>query len=485
MVVLIAKVVVAVSILGIAVVVARKYYSHSTPHNAGADGTISRGRFERSRFGIGTIRHAAYSLARYVGSGVSVVTREASRLLQIPGRGARGKALFQSARHLCARQLGALRSRLAPSKGPQFTEHPIAEPEEEIPRQSRQEGQSGNMAIKSKRSALARKTSKVAARVLPYARALGLKLQHGTESALRQAKPKILKTGRFLGSRSQEAFHAGLSLVRKGGHALQECVQTGLDKVEHVRMRQKEHAERMRKKQEFLGKLMKNVENDRNNGKEKESPEVALASVPKKVSEPKPAKLKAPKVGNLRESVAGTLEKRGARPMPVQEKSSAPESESRPPLAREPKAAPGVSVRIEHEWGEKSYARKPLRPRGESDKAPWWSIIIPKARKRGSTRGEESARHIPVTIKSLPADDRVNRERAAAILRHQERKLLQQIVEHPRDIALYKRLGYVYLELDQPNDAKDCFAQAIKLGSQDPLVRRELQRLMVMRGLTD
>lgn len=70
-----------------------------------------------------------------------------------------------------------------------------------------------------------------------------------------------------------------------------------------------------------------------------------------------------------------------------------------------------------------------------------------------------------------------NRERMENILREQEAILIKQIVKNPKDIALYKRLGFVYLELSEWGDAKECFEQAMKLGSQDPIIRHELKRL--------
>jgi len=82
----------------------------------------------------------------------------------------------------------------------------------------------------------------------------------------------------------------------------------------------------------------------------------------------------------------------------------------------------------------------------------------------------------PATPSPAPGEIE-NLARMERILREQERILIQEIVKKPKDIALYKRLGFVYVELGEVADARECFEQAVRLGSQDPLIRHELKKL--------
>src|SRR3989338_1454763 len=84
----------------------------------------------------------------------------------------------------------------------------------------------------------------------------------------------------------------------------------------------------------------------------------------------------------------------------------------------------------------------------------------------------EGARSAP-----LSGGEVENLARMERILREQERILIQEIVKKPKDIALYKRLGFVYVELGEIADARECFEQAVRLGSQDPLIRHELKKI--------
>jgi tetratricopeptide (TPR) repeat protein len=63
------------------------------------------------------------------------------------------------------------------------------------------------------------------------------------------------------------------------------------------------------------------------------------------------------------------------------------------------------------------------------------------------------------------------------ILKHKEAVLLRAVADNPRDISLYKRLGFLYLELDESSEARHCFEQALKLGSQDEQVKQSLEKL--------
>lgn len=61
-----------------------------------------------------------------------------------------------------------------------------------------------------------------------------------------------------------------------------------------------------------------------------------------------------------------------------------------------------------------------------------------------------------------------------ALFHQKEEQLLLQITKNPKNPSSYKRLGKVYLQLDNWQDARQCFEHAIKLGARDP----ELQQLL-------
>ncbi|KKU82383.1 MAG: Tetratricopeptide TPR_2 repeat protein [Parcubacteria group bacterium GW2011_GWA2_47_8] len=72
-----------------------------------------------------------------------------------------------------------------------------------------------------------------------------------------------------------------------------------------------------------------------------------------------------------------------------------------------------------------------------------------------------------------------NADRTLALLKREERALLEAIMRTPRDIRLYKRLGVVYQELGAEQDAQRCFKEALRRGSQDPEVRKALAHVHV------
>jgi len=60
------------------------------------------------------------------------------------------------------------------------------------------------------------------------------------------------------------------------------------------------------------------------------------------------------------------------------------------------------------------------------------------------------------------------------LFQKKEEQLLLQIMKNPKNPSGYKKLGKVYLQIDNWKDARKCFEHAIKLGARDP----ELQQLL-------
>lgn len=57
------------------------------------------------------------------------------------------------------------------------------------------------------------------------------------------------------------------------------------------------------------------------------------------------------------------------------------------------------------------------------------------------------------------------------ILQRKEQGLLDAIVKNPQNPNFYKKLGKVYLLMNNLEDARNCFEYAVKLGAQDPEVK--------------
>lgn len=57
------------------------------------------------------------------------------------------------------------------------------------------------------------------------------------------------------------------------------------------------------------------------------------------------------------------------------------------------------------------------------------------------------------------------------ILHRKEQGLLDAIVKNPKNPNFYKKLGKVYLLMNNTDDAKNCFEYALKLGAQDPEIK--------------
>ena len=63
------------------------------------------------------------------------------------------------------------------------------------------------------------------------------------------------------------------------------------------------------------------------------------------------------------------------------------------------------------------------------------------------------------------------------ILMKKEKWLLYAILKNPKNANFYKKLGRIYLQLNNREDARNCFEYAVQLGSQDPEVKALLSQL--------
>ncbi len=58
-----------------------------------------------------------------------------------------------------------------------------------------------------------------------------------------------------------------------------------------------------------------------------------------------------------------------------------------------------------------------------------------------------------------------------------EQMMIEKIVNNPKDVKAYEKLGDYYLEVENWEDAKECFKQVIKLDSRNTSVKVKMRKL--------
>jgi Flp pilus assembly protein TadD len=66
---------------------------------------------------------------------------------------------------------------------------------------------------------------------------------------------------------------------------------------------------------------------------------------------------------------------------------------------------------------------------------------------------------------------------AAAFSRFEERKLIDLIARNPRDAEAYRKLGFLYCQEGNREDARNCFKQVIKINPSDSEVVSKLREM--------
>ncbi len=61
-------------------------------------------------------------------------------------------------------------------------------------------------------------------------------------------------------------------------------------------------------------------------------------------------------------------------------------------------------------------------------------------------------------------------------LEEQEHKLILEIATNPKDVGLYKKLGNIYMKMEEWHDAVESFKKAVELDPEDEAVKTKLQR---------
>ena len=62
----------------------------------------------------------------------------------------------------------------------------------------------------------------------------------------------------------------------------------------------------------------------------------------------------------------------------------------------------------------------------------------------------------------------------------QEQQYINQLAYNPKDVSVYKKLGWLYLENNMPIQARQSFKMAIKLGSKDKII---MTKMLEMGGV--
>ncbi len=272
-----------------------------------------------------------------------------------------------------------------------------------------------------------------------------------TSHLLANLKPKFQNFTKSAGTFLSKTATFTQQVTQRVFKALGQKIQKLRDTIEHMQMRQKEHAARMKEKKEFLGDLMDKVVRPKkaegeNQAVNSTSP---LGQSPEDVPSA-PVELAEPEI--LVADLAASQQPESVKIEETQEIGELVESVDLAEVPEEIEEAEELEV-----------------PKSTRTKVAWQ--FFERFKNKGPAPLEEVLPKVEVIEPAEPD------ERTLAILREQEQIILHQITKTPQDIALYKRLGFVYVELGEKNDARLCFAQAVKLGSQDPLVKRELQIL--------
>ena len=55
-----------------------------------------------------------------------------------------------------------------------------------------------------------------------------------------------------------------------------------------------------------------------------------------------------------------------------------------------------------------------------------------------------------------------------------EQQYINQLAYNPKDVSIYKKLGWLYLENNQPMRSREAFKTAVKLGSKDKMIMAKL-----------
>lgn len=111
----------------------------------------------------------------------------------------------------------------------------------------------------------------------------------------------------------------------------------------------------------------------------------------------------------------------------------------------------------------------------------------PPAPRQSQTRGLEPVQRILARrrqelqpgprLPSRPQAEPESSKWSQDILKQKEIALLKQVSARPKDISLYKRLGFLYVELGLRNEARQAFETALRLGSQDSEIKKQLEKL--------
>ncbi len=61
---------------------------------------------------------------------------------------------------------------------------------------------------------------------------------------------------------------------------------------------------------------------------------------------------------------------------------------------------------------------------------------------------------------------------------YMEKRYIDKIMKNAKDIAAYKKLGDLYVEMNNLTDAKECYAVVLKLKPQDDLTRKKMKEIL-------
>ena len=94
----------------------------------------------------------------------------------------------------------------------------------------------------------------------------------------------------------------------------------------------------------------------------------------------------------------------------------------------------------------------------------------------------ESFKVVPINEEEIDSKEEKGSEMAdqPTSFSGQEQQYINQLAYNPKDVSVYKKLGWLYLENNMPIQARQSFKMAIKLGSKDKII---MTKMLEMGGV--
>lgn len=102
-------------------------------------------------------------------------------------------------------------------------------------------------------------------------------------------------------------------------------------------------------------------------------------------------------------------------------------------------------------------------------------IAVPAARLSAEPKADFSTSSVLTAGENgRPAEEVLSVSATSDSFSSEEQQYIDRLAYNPKDVSVYKKLGWLYLENNLPIQARQAFKMAVKLGSKDRLVMAKL-----------